>query len=332
MCLNLQRLTNVAVGADIKPDSSINLKWIVMQPIRLKTISQLHQVRGLPKPEHPLISIINYKDLQHPTNTNTLHWVQDFYSVSLKHTSNIKFRYGQQQYDFDEGILFFIAPGQSFRIEVDRSVPITHTGWLLLIHPDFIWNTALAKTINQYEYFGYAVNEALFLSPKEEATINQIIRNIRQEYHTNIDRFSQNIIISQLETLFNYAERFYHRQFITRHKTNHSVLQKLEAVLSECFTDKNLLDEGVPTVANIASLLHLSPNYLSGLLKVLTGQSTQQHIHGKLIEKAKEKLSTTNLSVNEIAYQLGFEHPQSFSKLFKGKTAQSPLQFRAAFQ
>jgi len=199
------------------------------------------------------------------------------------------------------------------------------------VHPDFLWNTPLAKSLKQYEYFDYSVHEALFLSEKEEITIIGLMQNIQQEYHSNIDKFSQNVMIAQLELLLNYADRFYHRQFITRKITNHKILNRLEDMLNEYFNSDDLIKKGLPTVQHIAATLNVSPNYLSGLLKTLTGQSTQQHIHDKLIEKAKEKLSTTDLSVSEIAYELGFEHPQSFSKLFKTKTNFSPLEFRQSF-
>jgi len=214
---------------------------------------------------------------------------------------------------------------------VQKGETLQHTGWLLFIHPDFLWNTSLANTIKQYEFFSYAVHEALFLSDKEELTIINIIKNVEQEYHANIDKFSQPVIIAQLELLLNYADRFYHRQFITRKKANHQVLDRLEKLLADHFSSEDLLKQGLPTVQSISEKLHLSPSYLRGLLKVLTGQSTQQHIHDKLIEKAKEKLSTTDLSVSEIAYELGFEHSQSFSKLFKTKTKLSPLAFRQSF-
>ncbi len=202
---------------------------------------------------------------------------------------------------------------------------------MLLIHPDFLWNTPLAKGIKRYEYFDYSVNEALFLSEKEEATSTNIIQSIQQEYHANIDRFSQDIIIAQIELLLTYSERFYQRQFITRKITNHAILDRLEDLLTNYFNSDDLVEKGLPTVQFIAEALSVSPNYLSGLLKVLTGQSTQQRIHDKLIEKAKEKLSTTDLSVTEIAYELGFRHPQSFSKLFKTKTNLSPSAFRNSF-
>ena len=156
-------------------------------------------------------------------------------------------------------------------------------------------------------------------------------RDKKDEYHNNIDKFSQDIIISQIEVLLNYSDRFYHRQFITRKVTNHKILDRLEDILDEYFNGDDLMEKGLPSVQFVADALNVSPNYLSGLLKVMTGQSTQQHIHEKLIEKAKEKLSTTDLSVSEIAYALGFEHPQSFSKLFKTKTRLSPLEFRRSF-
>ncbi len=174
-------------------------------PHRIKTINEFHQLRGLPKPEHPLISVVDYGAIRHSTENNLTSWFLDFYSISLKRTSNAKMKYGQQEYDFDEGVMFFMAPGQVFSVEVNNSVASKHSGWILLIHPDFLWNTSLAKTIRQYEYFDYSVNEALFLSDKEETTVTGIIKNIRQEYHSNIDQFSQNIIISQFELLLTYC-------------------------------------------------------------------------------------------------------------------------------
>jgi AraC family transcriptional activator of pobA len=303
----------------------------VTTPFRIKTISEYHHVMGLPKPEHPLISVINFESIKQLPYHESTSLVFDFYSISLKRNFQGKMKYGQQEYDFDEGIMFFISPGQVFGIELERDAALRHTGWLLLVHPDFLWNSPLAKTIRQYEYFDYSVHEALYLSEKEEATIISMMQNIEQEYHSNIDRFSQNVMIAQLELLLTYAERFYQRQFITRKITNHKMLDRLENILTEYFSSDDLVKKGLPTVQYIAGALHVSPNYLSGMLKVLTGQSTQQHIHDKLIEKAKEKLSMTDLSVSEIAYELGFEHPQSFSKLFKTKTSLSPLEFRHSF-
>ncbi|WP_339880064.1 helix-turn-helix domain-containing protein [uncultured Algoriphagus sp.] len=299
---------------------------------RIKTISEYHKFRNLPKPLHPLISLVDYSLIQHTSDTNDLNWIQEFYTIGLKRDVQGKFRYGQKQYDFDEGLMSFIAPNQVFGVEVfDYKNAPSPTGWLLFIHPDFLWNSPLAKTIKCFEFFGYNVNESLFLSEKEEKIIVEILRNIEQEYHQNIDAFSQRIIISYLDTLLTYAERFYQRQFITRKISNHQILESLEEVLVNFFNDKALMSKGVPTVSYIAGRLNVSPNYLSGLLKTHTGKSTQQHIHDKIIEKAKEKLTTTGLSVSEIAYDLGFEYPQSFSKLFKQKTDFSPLEFRQSF-
>jgi AraC family transcriptional activator of pobA len=301
------------------------------QPFHIKTISEYHQVMGLPKPAHPLISVINMDSIERSPKNAPITLVFDFYSISLKRNFNAKIKYGQQQYDFDEGIMFFMSPKQVFGISTNNDEEIKRSGWLLLVHPDFLWNTTIAKTIKQYEYFDYSVHEALFLSDKEETTIINIMQNIQQEYHSNIDKFSQDVIIAQLELLLTYADRFYHRQFITRKITNHKILNRVEDMLNEYFNSNDLIKKGLPTVQQIAASLNVSPNYLSGLLKLLTGQSTQQHIHDKLMEKAKEKLSTTTLSVSEIAYELGFEHPQSFSKLFKTKTKLSPLEFRQSF-
>jgi AraC family transcriptional activator of pobA len=304
---------------------------VTIQPHRIKSISEYHQLMGLPKPQHPLISVINFESIKGLPFGESVSLVFNFYSISLKRDFNAKLKYGQQSYDFDEGIMFFISPGQVFGIEVEKNEDLRHSGWLLLVHPDFFWSTPLAKTFKKYEYFNYSVNEALFLSEKEETTIINIMKDIEQEYHSNIDKFSQDVIVAQLELLLTYADRFYHRQFITRKITNHKILTRLESLLAEYFDSDTLLKNGLPTVQKIAETLHLSPNYLSELLRVLTGQSTQQYIHEKLIERAKEKLSTTDLSVSEIAYELGFEHPQSFSKLFKTKTKQSPLEFRHSF-
>ena len=298
---------------------------------RIKSISEYHRLMQLPQPENPLISIINYEDIKRLLHDQPYNLVFDFYFISLKRNFNAKLKYGQQAYDFDEGIMFFISPGQVFGIEPKKDETLKHTGWMLLLHPDFLWNTSAAKSIRQYEYFNYAVNEALFLSEKEENTVISILQNMQQESHANMDQFSQNVIIAQLELLLTYSDRFYHRQFLTRKITNHQLLDRLENILDHYFNSDDIIKKGLPSVQFIADMLNVTPNYLSVLLKVLTGQSTQQHIHDKLIEMAKEKLSVSSLSVSEIAYQLGFEHPQSFSKLFKTKTNFSPMEFRQSF-
>jgi AraC-like DNA-binding protein len=274
---------------------------------------------------------VDYSSIQLAPKGETLTWALDFYSISIKRAVNAKFKYGQQAYDFDEGVMFFIALGQIMSVTIERDETEKHSGWLLLIHPDFLWNTPLGKFIKRYDYFSYSINEALFLSDKEEAIVENIVQNIKQEYHSNIDKFSQNIIISQIETLLNYSDRFYQRQFITRKVTNHQILVRLEEILNDHFSDDKAIETGLPTVLSVAEKLNTSPGYLSDLLKHITGRTTQQHIHDKLIEKAKEKLSTTGRSISEIAFELGFEHPQSFSKLFKAKTHLSPVQFRQSF-
>lgn len=297
----------------------------------INTITEFHKLSGLPKPEHPLVSLVDYSLVQYQTNENEISWVQNFYSIGLKRNIQGKFKYGQQEYDYDEGLMTFVAPKQVVSITIDKTQEVKPTGMLLFIHPDFLWNTSLSKTINQYDFFGYKVNEALFMSEKEEIIITDILKNIQREYHSNIDKFSQNIIVAQIELLLNYCERFYQRQFITRNKINHQILSKVETLLDNYFERDNLIETGLPSAQFIAEQLYLSPNYLGSLLKSLTGQTTQQHIHEKLIQKAKEKLSTTNLTISEIAYELGFEHSQSFSKLFKNKTNLSPIEFRQSF-
>jgi AraC-like DNA-binding protein len=303
----------------------------IKQPYRVKTISEFHTLKGLPQPKHPLISVINYADIKCSSEIEAKNWIFDFYNIAIKRGVDAMLKYGQQNYDFDEGVMFFLSPNQVFGVLPSNNKNINRSGWMLLIHPDFLWNTSLSKSINQFDFFDYAVNEALFLSTKEEAILKDIIKNIEQECNENIDNFSQSIIISQVETLLNYSERFYQRQFITRKKANYQILIRLEEILTQYFNGKDLLEKGLPSVGFIAETLNLSPNYLSNLLKSLTGQSTQQHIQNKLIEKAKEKLTTTSLSVSEIAYQLGFEYPQTFGNLFKKKTNFSPLEFRHSF-
>jgi AraC-like DNA-binding protein len=298
---------------------------------RVKSITEFHRTRQLATPQHPLISVVDYAEVNTLAEFHDSSWIFDFYLVSLKKNFIAKIKYGQQSYDFDEGVMFFIAPGQVFKVERDPEASKERSGWMLLIHPDFFWNTALAKQIKQYEFFGYAINEALFVSQREEETMMGIIANITRECDANIDKFSQNIIISQIETLLNYSERFYNRQFLTRKKANHQLLDRMEDVLTKYFNSDDLMGKGLPTVVYLGEMLNVSPKYLSSLLRVLTGQSALQHIHHKLVEKAKEQLSVTQRSVGEIAYALGFEHPQSFSKFFKSKTDVSPLEFRQSF-
>ncbi|PQA53443.1 helix-turn-helix domain-containing protein [Siphonobacter curvatus] len=297
--------------------------------LRMDSLFAYHQLAGLPKPSHPLISVVRFEDIRPRAGNQPKSIVNNFYSIALKRNFSGRLKYGQQPYDFDNGVMVFLAPGQVLTVAADETHE--HTGWLLMIHADFLWHTPLSKTIRQYAYFDYSVHEALFLSEKEESVIEGIIQQIQQEYLAPIDQFSQPIIIAQLGVLLNYAERFYQRQFLTRKISNHTILDRFEAVLEAYFVSDELGKTGLPTVGYMAEQLNLSPTYLSSLLKTLTGQNTQQHIHDKLINQAKQMLSTTNLSVSEIAYRLGFEHPQSLSKLFKRKTNASPAAFRHSF-
>lgn len=298
---------------------------------RLNSILEFHSLCNLPNPEHPLISLIDYSKVAYPFDEANVKWIQNFYTIGLKRNVNAKFNYGQQEYDFNAGILSFIAPSQFLKLEIDLNMEVEPTGWLLLIHPDFLWNTALAKKIKSYDFFQYAVNEALFLSDKEEKVMVDILQNIEKEYQSNIDKFSQELIMAQIEMLLIYSERFYERQFITRKKSNYELLERFEQVLFNYFKSEKPLENGIPTVKSVAAEMNISPNYLGTLLRLHTTQNTQQHIQNRLIEYAKERLSSTNLSISEIAYELGFEHPQSFSKLFKSKTNLTPLEFRASF-
>jgi AraC family transcriptional regulator, transcriptional activator of pobA len=294
------------------------------------SLSDAHRLLGLPKPLHPLITLIDSSNspggVIRPLGTHVL----KFYKISYKQKLSGRLKYGQDYYDFDEGGLLFAAPNQ-----VIGSTDDSETGecslYTLLIHPDFLWNYPLAKNIKQYGFFSYSANEALHLSEKEKTTIISIFKIIEEELNSRIDDFSQDVIISQIELLLNYANRFYKRQFITRKAVNNDLLQKLEEVLDEYFSGEQSLIKGIPTVQYLSDKLNISPSYLSDMLRSLTGQNAQQHIHQKLIEIAKQKLSTTSLSVSEVAYELGFEHPQSFSKLFKTKTNLSPLEFRRSF-
>ncbi|MBB5395194.1 AraC family transcriptional regulator [Mucilaginibacter sp. AK015] len=297
----------------------------------IRTLSEFHRTRRLEPPAHPLISVVDYAKVDILPELRERSWRFDFYFISLKRNLCGKIKYGQQSYDFDEGVMFFIGPGQVFRIDREPNPLLERSGWMLLIHPDFFWNTALANAIKRYGYFEYAINEALFVSQKEEQTLEAILENIRSEYQGNLDAYSQQIIISQIETLLNYCERFYNRQFLTRKKTSHQVLEKLERLLTEYFNQDDLIHKGLPTVGYLAEQLHLSPKYLSSLLRSVTGLSAQQHIHQQVIERAKVQLSKPELSIAEIAYGLGFGHPQSFSKFFKRETQSSPLAFRRAF-
>ncbi len=298
-------------------------------PHIINSVSELHQVLGIPKPGHPLVSIVNLADLKDACLEATTSLVYNFYSICIKKDFKGKLKYGQNYYDFDEGVMTFFSPGQVISTEVTDDT--SFSGCWLIVHPDFLIGYAIGKKIKEYGFFSYALHEALHLSEKEEAQMISIMQQILQEYNTFTDAYSQDVIISHIELLLNYANRFYNRQFITRKQANNDLLLNLETLLNNYFNSEKVQNMGLPKVQYLAAQLHVSPNYLSDMLRSLTGRNTQQHIHDKLIEKAKEMISTTSLSVAEIAYHLGFEYPQSFSKLFKTKTRVSPLEFRHSF-
>jgi len=294
----------------------------------ITSVSAFHRLLSLPEPRHPLVSVINLSQTIFLEDDIWKGFVNRFYCVALKKDAKGKIRYGQQHYDYDKGVLSFTAPNQVQYLDLQNME--CGSGYLLIFHPDFLLKHPLANTISGYGFFSYAANEALHLSAEEEEDLIEILQKIDKECQ-HIDRHTQEIILSQIDLLLNYSNRFYERQFITRKNSNHQLLAKFEHFLNDYFDSDQPSEKGLLTVQHIATAMNLSSNYLSDLLRIHTGQNTQQHIHEKLISKAKEKLSATSLSVSEIAYELGFEHSQSFSTLFKKKTNMAPLEFRAVF-
>ncbi|RZJ86163.1 MAG: AraC family transcriptional regulator [Chryseobacterium sp.] len=296
--------------------------------IRFISISESHKAFGLPAPQHPLVSLIHFNETN-PFNTEMapIYDVVNFYKITFITKNSGRLKYGQDYYDFDEGSMLFLAPNQLVGSTDYNSKTYCY---ILLIHPDFLLGHPLAKKIRQYGYFSYSSNEALHLSAKEREVILSIYEIMEQELNNGVDEFSQEVIIAQIELMLSYVNRFYKRQFITRKAVNNDLLQKTETILDE-YLNQQSLNAGLPTVKYIANQLNISPGYLSDMLRSLIGKSALQYIHEKLIDKAKERLIITKLTVSEIAYELGFEHSQSFSKLFKTKTNQSPMEFRKSF-
>ena len=294
------------------------------------TISEMLQVFGLPKPLHPLICLLDYGEVIITSEMLSTNFVMDFYNITYNETAGCSMRYGQTSYDFNEGGISFTAPGQPLAATLTPASGAPK-GFTLLVHPDFLRQYPLDGKIKNYGFFSYSVNESLHLSEKERNIITTIAGIIDDELKTAIDDLSQNVLIAQLELLLNYSQRFYKRQFITRKMLNNDLLNQLDVILNRYFSDEITLEQGLPTVQYLADALQVSSRYLGDMLRLHTGKNTQQHIHDKLIELAKEKLSISDATVSEIAYKLGFEHPQSFSKLFKKQTRQTPLEFRASF-
>jgi len=279
---------------------------------------------------HPLISVIDFSKVQpfqHPVG-----WRNEFYVISYKGGNNAcGLKYGRNYYDYKEGTLVFIAPHQVVSLtELERNPPAQYNNWTLLFHPELIRGTSLGKMITKYTFFSYEVHEALHLSEQERKLALDCFQNILHELHHAIDNHSKTLICSNIELFLNYCVRFYERQFITRQNTNVDVLSRFEKLLDDYFQSDLPQNSGLPSVKYFADKLNLSANYFGDLLKKETGKNAQEHIQIRLIETAKEKLFDMNKSVSQIAYELGFEYPQYFSRLFKKRVGVSPHEYRIA--
>ena len=292
---------------------------------KVQTINELHEIAGFEKPKHPLVTIIDYSKVDVNDGPESGSFICSFYSVNFK--KHCDFIYGRQAFDHKEGTLLCTAPEQiiTFNRKKEADSP---EGWGLYFHPELIRNTALGKKINEYSFFLYSENEALHLSEQEKHTLLFILKQMEKEYNTNIDHYSHDLIISNIELLLNYCRRFYGRQFITRTNQNKDVIVSFEEFMTDYFNSDELKNNGIPTVKYCADAMNLSPNYFSDLLKSETGRNTQEHIHYHLLEKAKTILVCSDKNINEIAYELGFEYPQNFSKLFKNKVGVPPTDYR----
>jgi AraC family transcriptional activator of pobA len=296
--------------------------------VKLGSITEIHRMLDLPGPTHPLITLLDTREERINLCRLPVSYVTTLYKISFVSKLGGQFRYGQGYYDFDEGSMIFTAPNQ---IVGSTAIYKGNEGYSLIFHQDFLQGYPLAAKIKQYGFFSYASNEALHLSEQERTTVSSIFMIIQEELNSRIDDFSHEVVIAQIELLLSYAKRFYKRQFLTRQAGSSNLLQPLEELLNTYFKEAKPGNHGLPTVQYLAEHLNYTPNYLSDMLRSLTGLNAQQHIHEKLIERSKELLSTTTFTISEIAYQLGFEHSQSFSRLFKTKTSLSPVQFRQAF-
>jgi len=293
--------------------------------LKIKSISQLHQLLGCSKPKHPLISVLDPQKLQVTPDMRNVRVVSDFYAVWLK-TTDCGMEYGRNHYDFEEGVLVFTGPQQV--VSVSGEVADDEEGWMLFFHPDLIRSTSLGGKIGQYSFFSYDLHEALHLSDAEKATITQCIENIKAEYGQRIDDHSQGVIVANIELLLNYCSRYYARQFNTRTTANKDILTRFERALQDYFESDQLLKQGVPSVQDMAGQVHLSADYLSDLLKKETGRTAKDHINDFVVEKAKYLLLHSTDTISGIAYELGFNYPHYFSRLFKAKTGWTPQEYR----
>ncbi|WP_282087049.1 helix-turn-helix domain-containing protein [Aquimarina algiphila] len=297
-----------------------------------KTLSSYLDYLELPRSEHPMLSVFNSKGdgyLPCPRESSPP-ITNDCYTISFKKYVEGDLNYGRTKYDFTNGALIFIAPRQV--LQWDNSVVFERKGFSINFHEDFLKGTELALQIKKYGFFSYSVNEALHLSPKEEKQIESIVENIEIEYQNNQDVFSREIIISQLSTLFKYANRFYERQFFNRKEITNDLLEQFNQYLTEHFESGQLQEKGIPSIEQIADKMSVSQRYLSDTLKKETGKTTTEHLHLRLIDEAKNVLLKPNKNISEVAYELGFEYPQYFSRLFKKKEGISPKEFREKYK
>ncbi|BDD02115.1 helix-turn-helix transcriptional regulator [Persicobacter psychrovividus] len=297
-----------------------------------KTLPDYFDYLKLPRPEHPMLSVLNAKGEgvlpcaieSSPPITN------DCYSISLKKYVHGDLNYGRTKYDFTNGALIFIAPRQV--LQWDNNVIFEQQGFSINFHEDFLKGTDLAQQIKKYGFFSYSINEALHLSPKEEKQITSIVDNIEMEYQNNQDIFSKEIIISQLTTLLKYANRFYERQFIHRKEVSNDLLEQFNQYLTTYFESGQLQEKGIPSIEHIAAQMSVSQRYLSDMLKKETGKTTTEHLHLHLIGEAKNALLQPHKSIADVAYELGFEYPPYFSRLFKNKEGISPSEYRNKYK
>lgn len=292
----------------------------------IKSISQVHQLFGMGKPAHPLIAVVREWpaiDFDFPNIKMT----SDLYLLSLKGKIGKPFRYGRNSYDYQEGTLVFIAPGQVATFEHSDSER-DQFGWTILFHPDLIRKSELGKTVKQYSFFDYDVNEALHLADKEKQFLNDLVAKIEEEIHQNLDKHSQDLIVHNLQAVLKYSSRYYDRQFFTRTNFHSDHVSRFLNFLEAFFNSPKLTHKGIPSVAQCGLALNMSGPYLSDLLKAETGKSAKDHIHSYIVEKAKTSLLNSSASISEIAFDLGFEYPQHFSKLYKAKTGLSPSEYR----
>lgn len=295
--------------------------------IKLESISDMHKFINYEKPLHPMITKIDTGKIKGYVKEGAMSFELGFYAITLKNGSDCIFKYGRNRCDFEEGSLLCTAPGQIINIDFNTAgIPIE--GWMLCFHPDLIRGTNLANRMKDYTYFNYRANEALHLSDKEKNIITSTVNVIEDEISLNLDVYSNNIILSNLEVLLNYCERFYGRQFITRKPLNIDIVIKFEELIKYLFQEEILEVKGIPSISDIADELGYSNNYLSDLLRKETGSSAQDHIHNYIIEKAKDLLIGSDMSVSNIAYLLGYNYPEYFMKFFKRKAGVTPSEYR----